>query len=496
MFRNYLKNENNLTRTQNMARAYKSTQSDVLDLFGLGGSALKMEDNELIDLITKAFNENEELAVRAVFYLADVRGGQGVRKILKAGIRVMLERYEDELERLMELIPEYTRWDMLYELEGTPLEAEAFALLREVAFNADRRRESHLIFKWLKSPKTSSKESTRLGKKTARYFGMTEKQYRQFLSRNRARLELVERKMSDNEWDAIEYDKVPSKAALKYRQAFKRHDENRYDNYLNKVLKGEAKMNMGVTYPHEITSKYFGDTGWYGAEITELNQTLEAAWKSLPNYGGDKNILAVADVSGSMFSNVNHQSRVTCMDVSTALAIYTAEHNTGEFANMFMTFSERPELIELSPKDTLAGKLRRTVKAPWGMNTDINKVFELLLKTAVKNRVPQNELPATILIISDMQFDYCSNIDRTNYDEWMDRFAHYGYELPDIVFWQVSTQSNVPVTHSQKGAAIVSGFSPSVLKFIYEGEITTPYDFMVEVLMNPRYDAVGEVFRK
>ena len=494
MFRDALKNENNLTRTENFARAYKSTKSHVLDLFGLGGSALRMSELEMRDLITKAFNENPELAARAVFYLGDVRHGQGVRDVFKVGLKVMLDRHLEELFALLEVIPEYTRWDMLYEFVGTKLEKEAFALLREVSFRASERKESHLIFKWLKSPKTSSKESTRLGKMTARYFSMTEKQYRQFLSRNRARLNLVERKMSDNDWDAIDYTSVPSKASLKYREAFKRHDDSGYHSYLQSVLKGEKKMNMNVTYPHEIVNKLLQSSGW-GSSSVKDDASLEAAWKSLPSYSGDGNILTVADVSGSMFSSVSYQSSVTCMDVSVALAIYTAEHNTGEFANMFMTFSSRPELIELSPKDSLADKIRRTSQAPWGMNTDIDAVFELLLKTAKRNNIPQKELPQTILIISDMQFDHCSNIDQANYDFWKEKFANEEYKLPDIVFWQVSTQSNVPVTSSEKGAAIVSGFSPSVLKFIYEGEITTPYEFMLEVLMNPRYDVIGEVFK-
>ena len=493
MFRNYLKNETNLTRTENFARAYKSTKSHVLDLFGLGGSALNMSENQMTDLITKAFNESPELAARAIFYLGDVRHGQGVRDVFKVGLKVMLKRHLEELFELLEVIPEYTRWDMLYEFVGTPFENDAMRILREVSFEADKRGDSHLIFKWLKSPKTSSKKSTHLGRLTAKYFGMTEKQYRKFLSRNRARLNLVERKMSDGDWNAIEYDKVPSKASLKYREAFKRHDLTGYERYIEKVISGESKMNMNVTYPHEIISKVFNNSGW-STTINE-DKSLDAAWKSLPVYGGDENILTIADVSASMFSEVSGDSSMNCMDVSVALAIYTAEHNKGEFANMFMTFSERPELIELNEKDSIADKVRRTYQSPWGMNTDINAVFELLLRTATKNNAPQEELPKTILIVSDMQFDRCSNIDSTNYDEWMDKFAHYGYELPDIVFWQVSTRSNVPVTSSQKGAAIVSGFSPSILKFIYEGEITTPYEFMLEVLMSPRYDIIGEVFK-
>ena len=492
MFRKYLENESNLTRTENLARAYKSTKSKVLDLFGLGGSALQKTNLELEGMVAEAFNENPMLAARVVFYLGDVRGGQGVRKVFKVGLKVIMNRYPEIIEDLIELIPEYTRWDMLYEFVGTKCEEYAFYIMRRVAFHADRERKNHLIFKWLKSPKTSSKESTRLGRLTAKYFGMTEKQYRKFLARNRARMNIVERKMSSQDWDGIDYSAVPSKASLQYREAFKRHDGYRYEQYIERVNRGEEKMNMNVTYPHEIVNKYTNGHWIYSPQ--EFDPVLEAAWKSLPVYNGHGNILTIADVSGSMSSKVNSQSSVSCMDVSIALAIYTAENNVGEFNNIFMTFSENPELIQINERDSLRDKLVRVANSEWGVNTNIDRAFDLILRTAVRNNVPREELPETVLIISDMQFDECSNIDKANYDHWKENFANHGYALPQIVFWQVSTRSNVPVQYSQSGAAIVSGFSPSILKFIYENKIVNPFEFMLEVVMTERYDAVGDLF--
>jgi len=493
-FVNALNNETNKTVTANGAAAFKSTKSYVLDLFALGGSARNADPIALHDMITKAFNENPELAARVVFYLGDIRGGQGFRDLFKAGLKIMVRRYPNIVRKIMRDIPEFTRWDMMYQLEGTALENDMFALLKEVSFNALNKNESHLIFKWLKS-KASSDETNRLMRKTARKFDMSEADYRRFIKRGRAPLKLVETLMSTGRSDEIEYSALSSKAALKYREAFKRNDGERFNEFVEAVVKGEATMNMSVAYPHEIVSKYMGGGGYWNESVKAYDASLEAAWKSLEHYFGDGGILNVTDVSGSMLSTISNDSKVTCMDVSVSLGIYTAEHNTGYFKNMFMTFSNRPSLVKLSDKDSLRDKIIRTKSADWGMNTDINAVFKLLLTTATQNRVPQKDLPKTILIVSDMQFDACTNMKSTNYNEWSAKFAQAGYELPQIVFWQVSTESNVPVKVLTPGTAVVSGFSPSILKYIYEGEINTPYDFMLEVVMTERYDRIGEAFR-
>lgn len=493
-FATALEDNSNVTRTENYAKAFKSTKSYVLDLFAKGGSARRASEEELVRLVSDAFGENPELAARAVFYLGDVRGGQGFRDIFKAGLEYMVERYPNKTEKILRDIPEFTRWDMMYQFVGTYLEARAFRIMRQVAVSADEIGQSNLIFKWLKT-KASNPDTNYLARLTARHFGMSDRQYRKFVVRNRARLNLVETALTKGSYNVIDYSALPSKAALKYREAFKRHDSARYDRFLQSVISGEAKMNMGVAYPHEILNKYRQGTGW-GSTVKGYDASIEAAWKSLPDYmdAENTNMLTVADVSGSMLQTVANNSNVTAMDVSIAAAIYTAEHNKGYFHNRLMTFSNIPELIKLSEHDSLHDKMIKTEQAPWGGNTDIDAVFRKLLEVAVRNRISQEELPATILIVSDMQFDQCSNLNYTNFETWTKEFNAAGYDLPAIVFWQVTTQSQVPVRALDTGAAVVSGYSPSVLKYIYDGSISTPYELMLEVLMAERYDRIGEAF--
>ncbi|MFW6029174.1 MAG: DUF2828 family protein [Halanaerobiales bacterium] len=441
-------------------------------------------------LIRDAFNENIELAAKTVFYLGDVREGQGFRDIFRVGIEFMVERYPEAMAHVMTRIPEFTRWDMLYEFDNTRLEDNAYAIMRNVAFEMDKREEPHLIFKWLKSPKTSSKESTRLGRKTARKFYMSEKEYRKFLSRNRKRMNLLERKMSDNEWNDIDYSKIPSLAGLKYRDAFLRHDPEGYEEFLDRVNSGEANMNMDVAYPYEIVTKYKSKNG--------TDKSLEAAWKSLKDYQDEDahNILTVVDTSGSMFSHISNQSETTCIDVSISLGIYTAERLKGEFHNNFVTFSQSPSLIQLSDQDSLRDKIDKVERANWGFNTDIDAVFDLILSTAVRNGISSEDMPESILIVSDMQFDMATHSDSTNFHSWAKRFSEKGYELPEIVFWNVAGANSVPVTISDKGVALLSGMSPSILEMVYKGNVVSAYEFMLQVISVPRYEFIGKVFRE
>jgi hypothetical protein len=487
---NFLRDELNKTHTLNGADAFKSTKSAVLDLFSRGAN-LRTEMTELEHLIREAFNENDELALRAVFYLSDIRGGQGTRDVMKAAIKVIVERHPNIVEKLMPLFVEFTRWDMLYEFVGTKFEKTAFQTMLKAVVSAQKTND-YLVFKWLKSADATSKETRHLGWLTAKYFGMDLKTYRKFLTAGRAKLNLVENALTHKRVDSINYAQVPSKANLKYRTAFYRHDEFRYRGFLESVMTGEKKMNMSVGYPHEIVAAYrtTGGMGW-GSEINSSDLALEASWKSLPNFLGDsqENLLVVADVSGSMSSSPKGATNITAMDISVALAIYTAQRNHGHFHNNYITFSAQPALLRISDKDSLRDAINKVIRSPWGMNTDIDKVFELLLRVAKNNKLSQDDMPSTIVIVSDMQFDACARGGR-NFKSWESQFQMEGFELPKIVFWNVMDYGNVPVSQKENGVALIGGYSPSILEFIYNGNIVTPYDFMLKVIMTPRYDLV------
>jgi len=496
MFLKELKKEMNKTKTWNGAEAFKSTRSKVLDLFAIAGNSQAMTDGQLETKIKEAFFENPELTIRVVFYLSDVRGGQGRRDVMRTALSFLTSRYPTQTKNLISLLAEYTRWDMLYEFVGTVLERDAFTVLYKETISAIREGRKSLVFKWLKSVNTSSEESVRLGKLTAKYFGLSEKEYRKMLSRYRKELGVVEVQMSADQWNSIDYSKLPSKAGLIYREAFKRHDAEGYDKYLNSVIKGEAKMNMSVAYPHEIISKYRNNDSEWHSKANPLDLNLEAAWKSLPNYfeGNTERILAVADASGSMFGYSYNNSTAQPIDLSIGLAIYCAERMRGQFHNYYMTFSDNPQLIQLNSRMTLKDKIEQIFRTDIGYSTNVDAVFDTLLKTAILNRTPQNEMPTTLLMISDMQFN-SSYVKAPNYQVWKRNFEAAGYTLPQIVFWNVSAANNVPVEQDEKGTVLISGGNPVVLKYIYTGELLTPYEQMLAIINRERYEAPAEFFK-
>lgn len=507
---NGMKNEANKTVTWNGSPAFKSTKSAVLDLFALGPNARAMDATRLNDMIRDAMYENEELAIRAIFYAADVRGGQGSRDVMRAAIKFLVERYPAQARELIALIPEYTRWDMVYEFVGTPLERDAFAVLKAEVKDAIKNKRNSLVFKWLKSVNTSSEESNKLGRMTAKAFGMNERDYRKMLSQYRAELGVVEVEMSADQWNEIDFSKLPSRAGFLYKEAFKRHTPEKYDSFVHAVVASamdetapKVKMNMDVVYPHEIVSKYrqsgsTGGRGWGGGEgmqITKTDMALEAMWKSLPNYMENKpfNCLVMADISGSMFSPLDRKTNTQCIDMSVALAIYMAEHTQGAFRNHYITFTNSPRLVELNDKMTLREKINLVYRTDVGYDTNIDAAFKMILDTAKRNRLSQVDMPDSILLVSDMQFN-CGSIPQPNFKTWKQAFEAAGYKLPQIVFWQVTAPENVPVTADELGAALVGGASATSIRFVLTQELITPYEAMLRVITRERYDAVAKPF--
>lgn len=494
-----MKEETNRTTTWNGAAAYKSTNSKILDLFSMGGNAKGEKDLEKLRMaIRDAFNEDTELALAVTFYLADVRGGQGVRNVMRTALQFLTERYPAQTRRLIALLAEYTRWDMLYEFVGTPLERDAFKALHREVISAIREHRNSLVFKWLKSVNASSEETNRLGRLTAKYFNMSEKNYRQMLSKYRRELGVVEVYMSAGQWRNIEYGKLPSKAGLLYREAFKNHDFSRYNEFVEAVVRGEAKMNMGRVYPYEIVNKYKQGRGASHCRAPRMvyDASLEAAWKSLEDiFIQDGDTITVCDVSGSMFNLMSSTSTTQYIDMSIALAIYFAERAKGAFANHVISFDSNPRLIYLPEKASLADKIEKVFEGAGG-STNIDAVFKLILDTAKRNRVSQSEMPKTVMIVSDMQFNSVTNgRQTTNFQNWRAMFRNAGYEMPQIIYWNMNTADNVPVTADTQGTVLISGSSPKVLEYIHTGKFLTPFEQMLEVVDRPRYVSVVNAFR-
>ena len=473
-----IKSENNWKLTENGADSLKSTSNDLLDLFAVVGAMRTRDERDIQTMFSKALSQDKLLAMKMSFYARNIRGGLGERRTPRIIWKWLAQIYPDLIVKNIDLIPLFGRWDDLYEFVGTPVEPIMWETIKK-QFDEDlsslRKGDNvSLLAKWLKSINTSSRESSTLGKLTAKKLELTERQYRKALSTLRAKIDVVERRMTNSDWESIKYQGVPSKAMTNYRNAFKKHDEAGFAEYMAKVESGEAKINSSTLYPYDIIEKVF---------LGEYNAVLEAQWKALPNYvEGDNNILVMADVSGSMNGRP--------MATSVGLAIYFAERNHGVFHNKFMTFSGNPDFVELKG-NTLYERAMNARGAHWDMNTDIEKAFKLILNTAVNNHLSQYDLPKSLVIISDMEFDRCTGTGRKTYYQHMkELYASNGYELPKVIFWNVSARSNTFHAQPEDGVQFASGQATSVFQSIIKNSELGAYEMMVETLSDPIYDVV------
>ncbi len=473
-----LANEDNKTFTENGALTYKSTLNGVLDFFAMGAALRSRGDADVIQLFSKAFAQDKLLATKALFNTRNVRGGAGERKSFRIILKWLGDNYPDVVQKNLENVGFFGRYDDLYVLFGTKAEKAALTFiqkqLNQDVENYGKDLGISLLPKWLSSENASSAQTKAEARKIREFLGWTPKQYRKTLSALRAYANVVEVKMCANDWDSIDYSKVPSKASLVYKKAFPKHDKERYGQFIADVKAGKTKINAAAIFPYEIVGKILS----YG----DKSETLDVLWDALPNYleGSDRNLLCVCDVSGSMSGNP--------MNVSISLGIYTAERNKGPFANYFISYSECPVLQKVVGNN-IREKVANLAANP-AYSTNLQAVFDMLLTTALKNKVKHSDMPAQIIVITDVEFNSTQN-GNTNLQAVRSKYKAAGYECPQLVFWNVnSRQNNVPATADEKGVLLVSGCSPSVFKTLLSGKQYTPIDQMLETLNNRQYDRV------
>lgn len=492
-----IKDEVNESFTENGALAYKTTNSSLLDLFGTIGALRNRTDKEIIDKFTKAFSEDKLLATKMMFYARNVRGGLGERRTFRILINYMANYHTDIMRKNIYLIPFFGRWDDLFSLINTPLEDEMFKIIEDQIKtdleNLENGKEISLLGKWLKSTSKVSVNSKKIGKLTAKKLHMSYKTYRQILSKLRDRLNIVERNMSLNEWEKIIYSQVPSLAMKKYRNAFREHNLIKFQSYIEKVKNGEEKINAKTLYPYDLieagglTESRFDYGYHYYYDLENYDEVIEQQWKSLPNYvEGENNILVMADTSGSM------SGRPICTSIG--LALYFAERNKGPWYNHFLTFSSEPSFIELKGTNL---KEKICCIPDICENTNIEKAFELVLKTAIDNNLSQEDMPKSIIIISDMEFDRGTATYGTRkphnkiMDEMAQMFANNGYVLPKIIYWNVdSRQDTYHAVCENKNVSMVSGQSVSTFKTVLMSIDETPYDTMLQTLNDKMYEMI------
>lgn len=480
-----LQAQTNTTYTENMGVTNKSTLSPVVDYFSLAG-AMRNNPDGSADLFEKAYRDDALTAVRTLFYLRDVRGGQGERDVFRAGWARLCRINAVAAQNLLHLIPEYGRWDDVFgspsNLAGTVASLVKRQLNLDLAsFDTSPTEPVSLLAKWLPSENVSSTETKRAARWLRHELGYSSSEYRRILSKLRRRIRLLEQDMSSNNWNEIDFGKLPSQAHRKHVKAFQRHTPAKYQAYLDSVQKGEAKINVSTVYPYEIYD--MAHRGW--GEFQD-NQYANVAWENLPDYTGDSgDALVMADVSGSMTGRP--------MSVSVSLALYFAERNKGAYKNFYMSFSGEPALHKVHGAN-LAERLRNIEAEHVGYNTDLSKAFRAILAAAEAS----GEVPEVLYIISDMEFDSATSnggyygrlaapapqdtIFRTAKRE----FSAAGFELPHVVFWNVSARNmQAPATILDGAVSLVSGCSPTVFGMAVQHK--SPLELVHDVVHSDRY---------
>jgi hypothetical protein len=462
---------NQEARTLNGMKARNSTANACVDLFfAIGASRGK----NIIPQFTAAYVENADLALRIVQWARDVRGGSGEREIFRQVLTHLENTNPADAARLLVKVPELGRWDDLFVFKTQPLKSQAFTMLGDAL-----RARNGLAAKW-----TPRKGDTAV--EIRKFFGMTPKQYRKSLVNMTT---VVETQMCSGSWDSINYSHVPSVAHSRYKKAFGRHGTT-YAEYIAKLVKGEAgvKINANAIFPHDVLKGRIGGYGSTKWSKTELD-VIEAQWNALPNYVGDASVLPLVDVSGSMTCAAGQKGTTTCLEIAVSLGLYFADKNRGTFKDCMLTFSAKPQLVRL--KGAINEKIDQMVSTDWGMSTNLHAAFDVILKTAVDNSVASADMPATLIIFSDMQFNACVKNDDSAMEMIERKFEAAGYALPKVVFWNLNAAyGNTPVKFDKSGTALVSGFSPAVATSVLSGDLEdfTPEAIMLKTVMKDRYD--------
>lgn len=458
---------NHNVRTDNGMKARRNTSDACTDLFFKIGAS---RGRNIITDFKTALSEDREIALRIAAWSRDIRGGAGERQIFR-DILNYLEVSDVKAAKALALkVGELGRWDDLFVFKTDEMRQFAFGLVKSALIDGNS-----LAAKW--TPRKGE-----IANAFRQYLGMSPRMYRKALV---ALTDVVETKMCAKEWESINFSHVPSVASARYKRAFSRNSKN-YIEYVAKLTRGDGdvKVNASAIFPHDVLK------GVVGKHIS-TNRThldlIKAQWDALPNYVGGANILPLVDVSGSMTCPAGGISTVTCLDIAVSLGLYLADKNTGNFGDCFMTFSESPSIQYLS--GDILQKVEKMCRAHWDMNTNLHRAFNEILEIAVRNEVPQKDMPEMIIIFSDMQFDGCVQFDDSAIEMIRRKYEKAGYNVPKVVFWNLNARDNAPVKFNEQGVALVSGFSPAILTSILSCDFDafSPYGIMMKTVMQDRY---------
>lgn len=452
--------QTDLTTTANGMAAFKGTGTALVDLFFKIGAS---RGKDITALFEKAFQESPEIATKILLWARDIRGGAGERQLVRDLLLYLEINHPSMLIRVIPHIPTYGRWDDILIFASRTMKNFAYTTIREALLKGDG-----LCAKWM--PRKGQ-----IATELRNFMGLTPKLYRKLLVNL---TKVVETNMCAKEWDKINYSHVPSIAASIYKKAFDRNDHDRYQSYRDGLANGTTKINASAIYPHDVIKSM--SSGMVDVSV--------AQWEALPNYMSDANVLPMVDVSGSMGCPVGGAKNLSCLNVAVALGLYCADKNRGAFKDMFLTFSTNSKIEVL--KGNIVAKMNQMSRADWSMSTNLMAAFDAILNVAVNNKVPEADMPKFLLILSDMQFNHAVRQEDTAYKAIGKKYADAGYDVPKIVFWNLNSHDNVPVKFDTHGTALVSGFSPSIMKSILGAKEFTPLSIMLDTVNVERYNVL------
>lgn len=498
----------NVSVTENGAIGYKTTGHPLLDINFAASSLRSKSPREIIDMFEKAFYDTPLEAVMWLFYLRDIRGGMGERRSFRIILKHMADNHPEVIAGVIPYIAEYGRYDDMWVLLETNFRKPALELIKEQIvsdLNGVKENKSiSLLGKWLPSRCSKNSKNKKYVNIICEGLGIAPYTYQKITSTLRKHLKIVECDMSAGRWSVIDYNKVPARANLRYNKAFLKHDEERRRGYLEALENHEegVKINAGTLFPHDIVHKYMVSQSYWDRKCRDLDQTLEELWKALPDEAGDAGTMIVSDGSGSMWQNVDKNASygsLQAWEACAALTIYFAERATGVYKNTFITFGSHPQYVNITSCKTLRNKISCLLKYEDCSSTNVEAVFDMILKTAVTNRLTQDQLPGTVLVLSDMEFDnpYACNprLNSTLFGHIIKKYEAAGYKMPKLAFWNLCSRTGtIPVRQNENGLVLVSGFSPATMKMVMSGNLD-PFDAMLDVLYTERYRPIYEAVK-
>lgn len=454
-------------RTENGAVTHASSGEATLDMFSQMG-AMRNNQSGFMELFNRAVKQNPELAVRALQYLRDVRGGIGERKLFRNAVTELIKHHKDYALRLLPKIPVIGRWDDVLVYFGTNLEKDALGLI--FAGLADESTRA-LVAKWM--PHNSRNENFKV---IRRALGVSPKELRKLFS---SYAKVVETDITEGNFDNIDYEKLPSRAAARYQKLFLNKGGEKYQKYVQSLQKGTAKVNATTLTPADVLV----------ATRHGVASVAQAQWEALPDYmnGNSENILCMTDVSGSM--TCENFGAVNALDIGVALSIYCAERDNGIFKDKLMAYSTNPFFIDISGGNTLKEKENIVRKHVEYGSTNLQKAFNEIVNLAVKHNLSQEDLPSKVIVFSDMEFDSVFGY-KTNFEAMNQVFTEHGYTAPQVIYWKLAARSTNNYTNrmTDKRVAMVGGFSAATLKSVLGGEDLTPLGVMLKAILDSRYD--------